>query len=145
MIKVKNISSAFVVLTLPDLRFRRELMPGREIPVSEEEYETMMFDPGINILVQNHFISFSGVEEEKQVVVEESSTYDVKAIKEMLEKQDITAFAKFIPNAAPAEKDTVVQLAVDMGITNGGFVALIKKYCDVDVISAINTKHLVEE
>jgi len=65
MIKVKNISSAFVVLTLPDLRFRRELMPGREIPVSEEEYETMMFDPGINILVQNHFISFSGVEEEK--------------------------------------------------------------------------------
>lgn len=145
MIKVKNISSAFVVLTLPDLRFRRELMPGREIPVSEEEYETMMFDPGINILVQNHFISFSGVEEEKQVVVEESSTYDVKAIKEMLEKQDITAFAKFIPNAAPAEKDTVVQLAVDMGITNGGFVTLIKKYCDVDVISAINTKHLVEE
>ena len=145
MIKVKNISSAFVVLTLPDLRFRRELMPGREIPVSEEEYETMMFDPGINILVQNHFISFSGVEEEKQVVVEESSTYDVKAIKEMLEKQDITAFAKFIPHAAPAEKDTVVQLAVDMGITNGGFVTLIKKYCDVDVISAINTKHLVEE
>ena len=145
MIKVKNISSAFVVLTLPDLRFRRELMPGREIPVSEEEYETMMFDPGINILVQNHFISFSGVEEEKQVVVEESSTYDVKAIKEMLEKQDITAFAKFIPNAAPAEKDTVVQLAVDMGITNGGFVTLIKKYCDVDVISAINTKHLVDE
>ena len=63
----------------------------------------------------------------------------------MLEKQDITAFAKFIPNAAPAEKDTVVQLAVDMGITNGGFVTLIKKYCDVDVISAINTKHLVEE
>ena len=145
MIKVKNISSAFVVLTLPDLRFRRELMPGREIPVSEEEYETMMFDPGINILVQNHFISFSGVEEEKQVVVEESSTYDVKAIKEMFEKQDITAFAKFIPHAAPAEKDTVVQLAVDMGITNGGFVSLIKKYCDVDVISAINTKHLVEE
>lgn len=145
MIKVKNISSALVVLTVPDLRFRRELMPGREIPVSEEEYETMMFDPGINVMVQNHFIKFSGVEDDKQVIVETTPAYDVKAIKEMLEKQDITAFAKFIPTAAPAEKDTVVKFAVDMGITNGGFVSLIKKYCDVDVISAINTKHLIEE
>jgi len=145
MITVKNISSATVVLTVPDLRFRRELVPGREIPISQEEYDTMMFDPGISVMIQDHTILFSGVEDDKKVTVEDSKIYEPSVIKKMLEDEDITAFAKFIPTAAPAEKDAVVQLAVNMGITNSGFVALIKKYCDVDVISAINTKHLVEE
>jgi len=63
----------------------------------------------------------------------------------MLDKSDITAFAKFIPTATEAEKDSVVQLAVDKGITHSGFVALIKKYCDVDIINAINVKHQSEE
>lgn len=145
MITVKNISSALVVLTVPELRFRRELRPGREVPLSQEEYDTMMFDPGINNMVQDHFIIFNGIESDKSMNLEAEPVLDVAAIKEMLEKQDITAFAKFIPTAAPAEKDTVIRLAVDMGITNSGFVALIKKYCDVDIISAINTKHQVEE
>lgn len=145
MITVKNISSALVVLTIPELRFRRELRPGREVPLSQEEYDTMMFDPGINNMVQDHFIVFNGVESDKSMNLEAEPVLDVAAIKEMLEKQDITSFAKFIPTAAPAEKDTAIRLAVDMGITNSGFVALIKKYCDVDIISAINTKHQVEE
>ena len=143
MISVKNISSATVVLTIPDLRFRRTLVPGRSIPLSQEEYDTMMFDPGINVMITDHTLLFSGINDEQQV--DNTPVYEPSAIKKMLEEQDITSFAKFIPNAAPAEKDTVVKLAVDMGITNTGFVTLIKKYCDVDVISAINTKHLVEE
>lgn len=143
MITVKNMSTAMVVLNLADLRFRRELVPGRAIPISQEEYDTMMFDPGINVMIADHTLEFSGLEEEK--VGEQEKIVAPSEIKRMFEEQDITSFAKFIPTAAPAEKDTVIQLAVDMGITNSGFVALIKKYCDVDVISAINTKHLVEE
>lgn len=144
MITVKNVSSAIVVLTLPELRFHKTLVPGRTIPINQEEYDTMMFDPGINTMITNHFIAFSGVEDASQEELQEK-IFDPAAIKAMLEKQDITNFAKFIQTAAPAEKDTVVKLAVDLGITNSGFVTLIKKYCDVDIISAINTKHLVEE
>ena len=145
MIKVKNIGSSTVVLVLPDIRFRRELKPGREIPITEEEYENMTFDTGTNTLVRNHFIQFTGVEEDKQIIDSDEAVYEAAAIRKMLEAQDITSFAKFIPTAAPAEKDTVVKLAVDLGITNSGFVTLIKKYCDVDIISAINTQHLVNE
>lgn len=144
MITVKNISSAMVVLAIPELRFRRELAPGRTVPVTQEEYDTMMFDPGINTMVHDHYIEFGGIENEERVIVDDSEKFDTSIIKKMLETQDITQFAKFIPNAAPAEKDTVVKLAVELGITNSGFVTLIKKYCDVDVISAINTKHLTE-
>ena len=63
----------------------------------------------------------------------------------MFEKKDYSKFAKFLPNATMAEKDTVVKLAVDNGITDGGFTALIKKYCGVDVISALNIKRQAEE
>ena len=63
----------------------------------------------------------------------------------MLDNADVTAFAKFIPHATSAEKESAVQLAVDKGITNGAIVALLKKYCGVDVISAINAKHQAEE
>ena len=34
---------------------------------------------------------------------------------------------------------------VDNDITDNAFTALIKKYCGVDVISAINMKHQAEE
>ncbi len=142
MITVKNISSALVVLMLPDMHFRRELMPGRVVPIKQEEYEAMTFDPGIMNMLQDHYIKFDGIEEAEQpVVLENEEVYDAANIKKMLEEQDITKFAKFIPTAAPAEKDTVVKYATDLGITNSGFVTLIKKYCDVDIINAINTQH----
>ena len=63
----------------------------------------------------------------------------------MLDELDIPAFAKFIPTAKTAEREAVVRLAVDKGITNQTFVTLINKYCDVDIINAISIKHQAEE
>jgi hypothetical protein len=60
-------------------------------------------------------------------------------------ENDVTAFAKFIPKATDAEKVSAVTLAVEHKVTNAGIVALIKKYCDVDVINAIAMKHDAEE
>jgi hypothetical protein len=63
----------------------------------------------------------------------------------MLLTNDITNFAKFIPHATAAEKESAVTLAIQHKITNNAIVALIKKYCDVDVINAINVAHDAEE
>jgi len=63
----------------------------------------------------------------------------------MLLDNDVTAFARFIPNATEAEKESAVTLAVEHKITNSGIIALIKKYCDIDVIDAIAKKHDAEE
>ena len=73
------------------------------------------------------------------------TVYTAQDIGAMLDKLDVTAFAKFIPNAAPAEKETAIKLAIDKGITNPAITALIKKYCDIDVINEINMKHQAEE
>ena len=143
-ITIKNISTNLVSLYLPNVHFNRELMPGREIPVSPEEYEEMTFDTGFMSLVNGHYIKINGVEENQQVEVVEN-VFEASEIEKMLVKGDVTAFAKFIPHATDAEKESAVTLAVEHKITNAGIVALIKKYCDIDVIQAIAAKHDAEE
>lgn len=142
-ITLKNISTATVNI-ISD-KFRRELVPGRTVPITQDVYEDLMFDPGFNNLVTGHYIRITGVDEEEAVITPEKNIFDVAAINEMFEKKDYSSFAKFLPTATAAEKETVVQLAVDKGINDGGFTALIKKYCGVDVISAFNIKHQAEE
>jgi hypothetical protein len=104
----------------------------------------MTFDTGFMSLVNGHYIKVNGLEEEKQVEVVEN-VFEASEIEKMLVKGDVTAFAKFIPHATDAEKESAVTLAVEHKITNAGIVALIKKYCDVDVIQAIAAKHDAEE
>ena len=142
-ISIKNISSATIVISAPELKFRRELIPGRSISISKEDYDELMFDPGMTGLINDHYISITGVEEEE--TIKTSEVFEKTDLEKILDKQDVTAFAKMIPTAKQAEKDTIVQLAVEKGITHPAFVKLIKQYCDVDVISAINRKHQMEE
>lgn len=143
-ITIKNISTGIVSLYTPELHVARELVPGRVLPLTEDEYASLSYDPGFNSLVQSHYIKVSGLEKEKAPIVEEK-VFEATDISKMLDDLDIPAFAKFIPHATSAEKESAVQLAVDKGITNPAIVALIKKYCEVDVISAINAKHQAEE
>jgi len=142
-ITLKNISTATVNIVSD--RFRRELVPGRIVPINQQIYEDLMFDPGFNNLVKGHYIQVSGVSDEDAVVAPEEKVFDAAAIEKMLDTKDYTGFAKFLPNATMAEKDTVVKLAVDKGITDGAFTALIKKYCNVDIVSAFDIKRKSEE
>ena len=139
-ITIKNISNATVSLYVPDVRLNRDLIPGRSINIDKEMYDDLTFDPGFNALLRSHYIAIEGVEDNDKVDLLEN-VFSKDDIEKMLDTLDITAFAKFIPTAAPAEKETVVDLAVDKGITHPAIIQLIKKYCDRDVIELINMKH----
>ena len=143
-ITLTNVGTATVSLSFPNIRWSRELTPGRAVPVSQEDYKEMTYDPGFMALVNGHFIKVEGIAENEQVE-EVGTVVSATDIAAMFDKNDITGFAKFIPNATTAEKDSVVEIAVDKGITAPAFVSLIKKYCDVDIINAINMKHQAEE
>ena len=143
-IRIKNVSTSLVSLYVPSIKFNRELTPGRAVPVTEEEYEELTFDPGFMALVNGHYLVIEGVAKEQQVA-EVGPVFDFTKIQNMLLTNDVTAFARFIPNATEAEKESAVTLAIEHKITNAGIVALIKKYCDVDVINAIAVKHDAEE
>lgn len=144
-ISIKNISSATISLMLPYINFRRKLDVGRTIYVSQEEYFELVNDPGFSAMVREHYLSVKGLDDSEVAEIVKGNVYEMTDIGKMLDTLDITTFAKFIPTAAPAEKETVVKLAIDKGITNPAITALIKKYCDVDVINAINMKHQSEE
>ena len=143
-ITLRNASTSTVSLFVPSIKMNRELTPGRKIPVTQEEYEELTFDAGFMSLVNGHYLKVIGVEEEQAVEVIEN-VFEASEIEKMLVSGDVTKFAKFIPNATEAEKESAVTLAVEHKITNAGIVALIKKYCDVDVIQAIAAKHDAEE
>lgn len=142
-IMLKNISTATVYVVSD--KFRRELVPGRAVPISRAVYDDLMFDPGFINLVEGHYVRITGVEEDEAVIENEKNVFDFEMIAKMFDEKDYVGFAKFIPTATAAEKDSVIEIAVKKGITDNGFTALIKKYCDVDVIAAINHKHLAEE
>ena len=143
-ITIKNICNATVALFVPDAKVSRELPVGRTINVDRETYEALTFDQGFNNLVNLHYLQVIGLEEEEKLSDNEIITTK-EQIDKILDTLDITAFAKFIPNAAPAEKETVVELAVEKKITHSGFVSLIKKYCGRDIMELIHTKYQEEE
>lgn len=144
-ITIKNICNAMVSVHVPEANFSREIPSGREIPIPHDTYEALTFDQGFMNLVNMHYIQVLGVPAEEAIVPPEEVITTKDEINKMLDDLDITAFAKFIPNAAPAEKETVVDLAVEKKITHSGFVTLIKKYCGRDVIDLIHMKHLEAE
>lgn len=144
-ITVKNISSATVVLSIPEISFNRSLTPGRTIPISQEDYDNLVFDPGVQNMVRGGYIKFEGLEEGTEIEVAPNSIKEKSEIEKIMEARDISAFAKFIPTASAAAKETIVQYAVENNITDNAFTALIKKYCGIDVINAISVKHQAEE
>jgi len=144
-ITIKNICNAMVSISVPEAQFSREIPSGREIPIPHDTYEALTFDQGFMNLVNMHYIKINGVPEDEAILPPDEVVTTKDEIAKMLDALDITAFAKFIPNAAPAEKETVVDLAVEKKITHSGFVSLIKKYCGRDVIDLIHTKHQEEE
>lgn len=140
-ITITNISSATVTICSPDINFRRELRPGKTIPITKEQYDSLLFEPGFDSIVKGHYIKINGIEEEQSI---EEDVYSADQIIKMYDTKDFTGFAKFLPTARDAEKDSVVKLAIEKRVTDNAFVALIKKYCGVDVISAINLQHQLE-
>lgn len=143
-IRIKNVSTSLVSLYVPSIKLNRELTPGRSIPVTEEEYDELTFDPGFTALVDGHYIVIEGITEDQQVA-NVGPVFEASKIQKMLLENNVTEFAKFIPKATEAERESAVTLAVEHKITNAGIVALIKKYCGVDVIDAIAKKHDAEE
>lgn len=138
MINIKNIGTATVTVLANEYKFRRKIVPGRSVPVPEEVYDALTYDPGFLTFVRSGFLRVENVNKESQEVIEsEFAVASADEIKAMFNNKDITKFSKLIPNASPATKDTIVKLAIDMRAVDNVFVALIKKYCGVDIIQAI--------
>lgn len=150
-ITLKNTSTANVVISAPDTDFpRRMLAPSREIRITEEQYDDLAYDAGFQSLVGAGFIKVSGLDAEVVAAEMGDTKEQAKVTKEEVRKiyaaKDYTNFTKLIQNASSAAKDVFTEVAVEMKITDNGFIQLIKKYCNgYDVIEAIGFAHKATE
>lgn len=142
-VSIRNISSTKVSLYMPEIHIQRELLPGQAFSLDRDVYDELILDQGVEALFAGHYITVSGLEPD-EMPVEVENVMPATEIAKMLDNLDVAAFAKFIPNAAPAEREAVVDLAVAKKITHPGFTQLIKKYCGRDVIELINMRHQEE-
>ena len=62
MIKVKNIGSSNLTIICPDLKFRRKLPAGREIPVAKDIYDELCYDTGFQAMVKYGMLKITGAE-----------------------------------------------------------------------------------
>ena len=146
MIKVKNISTNDVYVIAHDMKFRRKLAPGREIGLDKDVYDELTFDTGFEKFVRNGILRVSGVNEIESEVIESPFTVlSADEIQKIFEEKDYAKFTKSIQNASPATKDSIVELAVKMRITDNAFVTLINKYIGINVVEAIATQAQAEE
>ena len=65
-IHVKNISSAKVYISVPATRWWRDLIPGREIHINQEEYDDLSNEYGFINLINGGFLSVRTDDEEKK-------------------------------------------------------------------------------
>lgn len=148
MVSIKNTSNSNVVISVPDLDFRRELVPSRTVSIEKEKFEELSFDPGLQSLIRGGFLTVSGLDEEEASMVEAplGETTTREDVKKIYKTKDYAKFVKLVKNASPAAKEIITQVAVEEKLTDTGFVQLIKQYCDnFDVIGAINFQHQATE
>ena len=148
MVSIKNTSNSNVVISVPDLDFRRELVPSRTVSIEKEKFEELSFDPGLQSLIRGGFLTVSGLDEEEASMVEAplGETTIREDVKKIYKAKDYAKFVKLVKNASPAAKEIITQVAVEEKLTDTGFVQLIKQYCDnFDVIGAINFQHQATE
>ena len=145
-ITLKNISSATVVVGSTNGNIKsRSLAPNRIITLTPEEYEDLMYEPGIQNMIRGGYIKINGVDEERAVIETPNNVLEKDSIIKMINNRDYASFTKYIKVAPAAAKDTIVQYIVENNIVDNAFTALIKTYCDIDVIQAIAIKHQSEE
>ena len=148
MVSIKNTSNSNVVISVPDLDFRRELVPSRTVSIEKEKFEELSFDPGLQSLIRGGFLTVSGLDEEEASMIEAplGETTTREDVKKIYKAKDYAKFVKLVKNASPAAKEIITQVAVEEKLTDTGFVQLIKQYCDnFDVIGAINFQHQATE
>lgn len=144
-ITVKNISNANITIIANDLKFRRELAPGRAIQMTNEVFDELTFDNGFQNLISAGYIKVSGVEDNGIINAPEVEVVDIIELEKIMKERNITRFAQIVPTALPATKTAIVELAVKYDVTDRAFSALIQKYCGVDILKAITLDHQATE
>lgn len=145
-VRIKNISNYKLLITLPNARYRRDLLPGQTTPpLSEDVFEEFNYDPGCRSWVRNGFLAvLTESEELREQMVAAPKNAEVDVVKIMTEGT-VVELSKLLKDSTQVIQDKVVDTAIKHNITDAARCALIKTYCGVDVLAAIANQRAMNE
>ena len=136
-VKIKNISSYDVLITLPNVRYCRDLRPAQTSDLADDVFEEFNFDPGCRAYVRNGFIKVITEDEvikETLEVAPENVDLDVD---DLLKNKPIAEFAQIMKTASDSLKNKIVDRAMALSITDVAHNSVIKACCGVDILAAL--------
>lgn len=138
-VKIQNLSSFKIGINLPNVRFRRDINPKQTTVLPDDVFEDFNYDPGCIAFVRDGFLKVITDDEEikEQLTRPEAMTSDEVDVAKILTEAPVADLIKVIKNASPALKDLIIAEAVRLNITDEGRCNVIKKFLNVDVLTAI--------
>ena len=137
-VQIKNTSGYRISIILDNVRYRRDLNPGQETVIPEDVFEEFNFDNGCRNYMRNGFLKVITDDVEiKEQLPEIPEDVDMDA-DDVVTNKSIAEFTAILKNASPAMKEKIVAAAIKNSTMDAPKVALIKNYCNVDVLQALN-------
>lgn len=137
--KIKNLSNFRISIDLPNVRFKRDLMPHQESMVPDDVIEDFNYDPGCISLVQDGFLKIISDDEEVKAqapVTTKKTASDVDVRKIVVDGTPRQLY-DLLKNATPALKDLIVETAIKNNVVDPAKRNFIKAVTGVDILNAL--------
>lgn len=136
-VKIQNVSSYEILLTLPGARYRRTLQPNQTSDLADDVFEEFNFDPGCRTYVRDGFIRVITEDETVKETLETAPADVEYDVDDLLKNKSVVEFAQVMKNASEALKTKVVERAMALSITDVAHNSVIKSCCGVDILAAL--------
>lgn len=145
-VKIENLVSSRVILSMPDLRLRRVWeKKGAIKTVPFEQLEEAIYDPGVEALFRNGILGIEDMEIKKKLGLEPEDAEEpinIIALSDKERKEWLVDFsvAEFRSKIKDLPYEQVVELAnyaVDNEITNFEKSEILKRAVGIDVLSRV--------
>lgn len=138
-VKIKNTSTYQVSIILDNVRYRRDLKPGQTTTLPDEAVvEEFNYDTGCRNYVKSGFLQVITDDESVIEALPEAPADIELDVYALLTKGTVSQLEAALRTGSPALKERVIDVAIKNSIVDAARVMLIKKYCDVDVLQALN-------
>lgn len=144
-VRIKNISNYTMDIVLPNVRYRRDLVPGQITPpLPDDVFEEFNYDPGCRNWIKNGFLAVLTDDEEVKNLLETVPANAEVDVLDVLLNGSASDLSKLLRDSTPVIRDKVVALAIQHNITDAARCSLIQTYCEVDVLAAIANQRMIK-
>lgn len=157
---IKNMTTATIGLSIPEINFKRSLAPNRSIPIDEKIAKELEYDAGaVSMLRNGAFIIYDEddmVDSRKMGATElvvkglERGTDDAMGTEQVILSEEealkvvregsVSDFTKAIKSGSDVTKMNLKEAVISLQKLDPVYVKLIKDYVGVDVLKAIQLK-----